>query len=869
MTEEILASGTYVGNIPVDADLESLYDPAVFAQLRYNFFSSDAGEEETSLFTIEETTGVLRTNGQIDREHICQQQVNCPISLSVAVTPTENLRIIEVTINIIDFNDHLPMFANTVISLEVSEEEAVGFKLPLPQAEDGDSPIFGIDHYQLVTDSSKFELETKTLPNGLLSLNLVLQEPLDHEDVNMYHLRLVAYDGGDPASTGFVDIDIAVLDSNDNIPAFENSTYMVTVPEDISLNTTIITVVATDEDQGQYGKVIYGFAAGSEAEQQVFGINADTGALYVKTQLDYESQKTYTVLLSASNMDPGSEAVYATVFVSVLDINDNGPRITMNVLPPAVSAQVSEDDPTGTFVAHLSVSDPDSDVNGQFECSLQSDSFTLLELETAGQYKVVTAREFDHEDEPTYLFEVHCNDLGEEPQSSVKAVLVTILDINDNDPVFSQEQYVVTMAENNHVNAYICQVNATDADSGANGALTYWLDGDMANLFEIDEFTGVIHTLIIFDYETMREFMFNVIAQDGGDPSKFATATVIVSIQDQNDEPPRFDQSEYTFNVLENKPVGMEIGIVSATDDDTDSTHDYFEYSLVGTPSLLLFAVDTNTGHVRTRASLDRELRGVYELIVTATNVRSEVKLSSTAVIRIIVDDDNDNPPLFDFPSQRNYTLQISSDTPEGVEIGYLRAHDLDEGQNAAFSFAIISANHPNVFNVNPSNGRLQTVKDMRDIDDDIFDLNVRVTDQGFPPLATDAILTVIVNNSIGYYGAVKPQGSLIAGNNLIIVVSLGVISVIVITALVVAIFIVFYKNQQAAKQRQYDYRVSGIQGWTETNPGAKAGPADHSIDGALLLKDGGFNTSHDSSTPNSDGHVVSVSVVFCYSLVH
>ena len=191
------------------------------------------------------------------------------------------------------------------------------------------------------------------------------------------------------------------------------------------------------------------------------------------------------------------------------------------------------------------------------------------------------------------------------------------------------------MQENNHIETFIVQVNATDLDDGENADLVYSIEGAEAmDSFDINEKTGEIRARSIFDREQLQEIGFKVIVSDQGDPPRSSSTSVLVHINDVNDERPQFSQVSYSFAVLENEPPGTQIGIVHAADRDLPP-YNQFQFSIVPAhPSANSFSIDADTGTIITTVSLDRETRPYYTLIVAARD-KEILPMSSTTTVTV------------------------------------------------------------------------------------------------------------------------------------------------------------------------------------------------------------------------------------------
>jgi len=240
----------------------------------------------------------------------------------------------------------------------------------------------------------------------------------------------------------------------------------------------------------------------------------------------------------------------------------------------------------------------------------------------------------------THHVVVTCRDFGDSPLRSSVDVRVVVGDLNDNAPVFPVESYAVEVTENGEVGEEVVHVVATDADAGRNGAVSYRLDGDatVRAALIINSVTGVIRTRAPLDHETTSALEFNVIAEDGGRPSRSSAVGVSVSVIDVDDELPRFLEPFYAFQIPENQPAGTVVGRVQAVDLDAPP-FDRFAYAI--SDEKVPFLVDANSGRLTTRESLDRELVQSHQFFVVAVSENSETL--SSAAVTVGIGDLNDN----------------------------------------------------------------------------------------------------------------------------------------------------------------------------------------------------------------------------------
>ncbi|NXJ17894.1 PCDG7 protein, partial [Dicrurus megarhynchus] len=522
---EEMPKGSFVGDVAKDL---GLHLPAL----------GDRGvrivtEGRTQYFSVHGKTGHLVTAERIDREQLCRQVEKCVLRCELIVEG--QMQVYRIEVEITDINDNAPSFRETEVEERMSEMTAPGSRFPLAEAHDPDSGQNSLQSYELSGDEH-FSLAVQAGPGGDQRPELVLAKALDREEAAFHELVLRASDGGDPARTGTARIRVIVVDVNDNAPVFSQAEYTVRVPEDVPVGSVLVTVTATDADEGLYGHVKYSLKKVSDMASDIFHLDSATGAITLLRSLDFEEGDSYELEVQAR--DGGGLLDSAKVVITVTDINDNAPEISVR----SALSEISEDALSGTVVALLHVQDRDSGANGEVRCSLDVDVPFRLEKSFEDYYRVVTARELDREQVPEYNVTVRAADGGSPPLQSSAVLALRVLDVNDNAPVFAQERYSARLAENNAAGALVLTVRATDADWGQNARVRYRLSegrvrgAPLSSYFVVAAESGMITLQEALDFEDTRGYVLLVEAKDGG--GLVAHCKVEVEVLDVNDNAP-------------------------------------------------------------------------------------------------------------------------------------------------------------------------------------------------------------------------------------------------------------------------------------------------------------------------------------------
>ncbi|XP_065265873.1 protocadherin alpha-C2-like isoform X1 [Emys orbicularis] len=632
--QEELERGAFVGNVATDLGVDPQRLSARGARL-----TSGSGRQYLEL---DLGRGALLVKERMDREALCELSTSCFLSLELVIE--QPIEVHNVEVEVLDINDNAPRFPRQDYRLEVSESAVPGARFHIESAQDPDVGTNSVQSYRL-SPNQHFALDLKGFQRGSKLLELVLQQPLDREQSALQQLVLTAVDGGSPARSGTAQISIRVMDTNDNSPVFDRSTYTVKLLENAAPGTLVVKLNASDPDEGSNGEVLYSFSGYTPQKvRQLFSIDPVSGEVRVNGTLDYEEASSYEVYVQATDRGPVSMAGHCKVLVNIVDANDNAPEVVLTSL----YSPVPENARPETVVALMSVTDQDSGPNKQVSLSIPPNiPFKLNSFKNS--YTLVTQGDLDRERASSYNITVTATDAGTPPLSSHKVIQVDISDVNDNPPRFEEPVYSVYIPENNALGVSLCTVKAIDPDDNENAYVSYsLLKGEIQGLpvtsyVSIKSDNGNIYAANSFDYEKLREFQVVVQAQDAGTPALSSTVTVHVYVVDQNDHAPRilYPTSTNASAALEMIPRSAQAGYlvtkVIAIDADSGQNAWLF-YHLAQASDPDLFRVELHSGEIRTTRKLGDDSVTTFNLSVVVRD-NGEPSLSSAVAITIAVVD--------------------------------------------------------------------------------------------------------------------------------------------------------------------------------------------------------------------------------------
>nr|XP_030687106.1 protocadherin-16 isoform X2 [Globicephala melas] len=668
-------------------------------------YSLAASQPARGLFRVDSATGTITTTAILDREIWAETRLVLMATDrgSPALVGSATL-----TVMVIDTNDNRPTIPQPW-ELRVSEDALLGSEIAQVTGNDVDSgPVL----WYVLSPSGPQDPFSVGRYGGRLSLT----GPLDFEQRDRYHLQLLAHDG---PHEGRANLTVLVEDVNDNAPAFSQTLYQVILLEHTPPGSAILSVSATDRDSGANGHVSYHLASPAEG----FSVDPNNGTLFTTvgtTALGHEGPGVVDVVLEARDHGTPARAARTTVHVQLQDQNDHTPSFTLSHYRVAVT----EDLPPGSTLLTLEATDADgSRTHAAVDYSIVSGNrgrvFQLEpRLAETGEGDglgpralgcLVLLEPLDFESLAQYNLTVAAADRGQPPRSSAVPVTVSVLDVNDNPPVFTRASYRVAVPEDTPVGAELLHVEASDADPGPHGLVRFTLSsGDPFGLFQLDESSGDLRLAHPLDCETQARHQLVVRAADPAG-AHFALAPVTIEVQDVNDHRPAFPLGLLSTSLAENQPPGTLVTTLHATDGDAGA-FGRLRYDLLdagpGPEGREAFALNSSTGELRARVAFDYEHTGSFQLLVGATDAGN---LSASVTVSVLVTGEDEYDPVFLAPA---FHFQVPEGARRGHSLGHVQATDEDGGADGLVLYSLATSSP--YFGINQTTGALYLRVDSR-----------------------------------------------------------------------------------------------------------------------------------------------------------
>ena len=623
-----------------------------------------------------------------------------------------------------------PIIEQPLVSAQVFENVSIGSEVAIIMAvSQSDRDVT----YSLVSGqgSSDFSI-------GVLDGIIRTTRALDYEAAQFISLQVLATD---PA-TGFASsatAEITLLDVNDNAPVFDQFQADIALPANTPPGAIVTTVSAQDTDEGINAQVVY------TVQGNAFAIGSISGRITLEQALDFDTQNMYTVLVMATDMGDPPLSTLATLNITVLPPDPT----LLQFSSSAYNTSLTENSPVGSEILRLTASPVNQSEQAeaiQIGYAIQSPLGVPFELNTTSGVLSVSGG-IDRELVSLYELMVTATALNTDRAISAFAfVTVSVLDMNDNAPVFEEEEYRIMTQEETPPGTVSLNVTASDADEGDNRVLRYSFL-EQSNLFSIDEATGVLSNTRLLDYEADPVILLTVVATDMGTPPISSLVNISVILTDVNDNPPSLILMPDTVVVNESVDIGSVLSVAVYTDPDSDLVNGPITLSLLSSESntpTSQFSIDPSTGEITSLIPFDYEIAQQYDLIVVASDSGSP-PLSSSQNLTVLISDVNDNPPVF---AQDRYNITLREDTQVPSTLLTLVVTDADSGSNADVEFSVVSIDPlTDIFALNGENGSLGLVGSLDFEQTQAYDIVIMVenTEPGTTPVV--ALVHIDVTN--------------------------------------------------------------------------------------------------------------------------
>ncbi|GBP26752.1 Cadherin-99C [Eumeta japonica] len=717
-------SGVLAGILSVEPEkIQAVDMDTINAKIKY---SIESGEPESwsQYFTVDSNTGAVRQLKPVDTSVAKKFQL---VIKAEEVTEARRFTTAKLTITVRPVDTSPPVIEATSDEGQVEENSPLGTKVL-----DGlGQPIrFTVSDPDLgpgdPIPTYTFELTTNFFDIDRDNYLIVNDDKLDRDPPNpgKFRFQIVARESNGGAASAPLSLAVQLLDRNDNAPIVPKS-QSVTVPASLE-PTSVYKVEAKDIDEGENARVSYSIYHVSNNGGSKFTIDPETGVISSTGRLSAGEQ--YSVTVRATDAGGLSSQGIVEILVSP------GP----NTRPPQFSsrdyhAHVSEGAAINSTVTSVTAKDPE---NEPVTYTIVSGN-DLRQFAIGANTGIITViRRLDREILTRYQLMIKAED--SDKLASTATVNIKVTDINDNNPVFDEENYLFHVKEGLS-GELVGYVHATDADEGINAQISYSLPAHLP--FTIDNATGMISTNSELDYETTKEYEFVVTATDGAPDKRLGTASVTVQVQDVSDEPPVFPQRLYAAHVPEN---AANYPVVKIQAEDPDTVPEITYVILRGDTDL--FSIDRKTGAVRTLKPLDREMSARHELII-GTEENEGAKPGDTTTLEVLVEDKNDNAPIFTSVI-RPITVEDSSAIGSLVQIVMATDADATAPNNRVRYKLVGRGKASKYFHVEPDTGAVRVRDDLRKEADSEYTVDVQAYDQGEPQMSSVSSLTVYVSHS-------------------------------------------------------------------------------------------------------------------------
>uniref|UniRef100_T1IAK5 Cadherin domain-containing protein n=1 Tax=Rhodnius prolixus TaxID=13249 RepID=T1IAK5_RHOPR len=711
-------------------------------------------------FEVDRISGIVSLVKPLDRESLEILEVIISITDESVGGAEPNTVSLRREIPVLDVNDNSPEFLGRPYSLVLVEntktDTIVYSNITIVDADAAHNAEISLNC--ISGGCETFAVSVDKIGEGNYRGNLILKKPLDYELMSSYSLTIEASDlSPKKPLSATANIAISIRDVQDQPPVFLNAPYSATLQENSS--PVMLQIKAKDGDLGEARPVVLSLEEDTLNYFKLVKNTLVTSHVPIDREnpLILQNGGIYTFKVLINNELPGDFS-YERITIVITDVDDQIPQFNM----PVFNINVSEDTSIGTPLPGLNMVVTDNDLgdNSHYALDLKSndrralDWFLVEPAEAYGRTPVVVRLKdntgFDYDAGLRHIkFTVVA--YGEKLEVSSSDVIVSIIDANDNSPIFEQASYSFIIPENLPPGSSIANITATDIDSGQLGEITYSLRGFGINKFGTNPQNGNLYLTNRVDYEKQKSYSLSLEAKDGG--GRVTTVSLLVSLTDVNDNPPVWEMTQYQRTVREGATNFQPQFFIRALDADRDG-ETKMRYKILTSNSDVL-SVDEHTGEVKitTPVSSSHTSRGQYELVVRAFDDGTPPLHADVPVFVRVGIPGNQRPVFRDVP----YNTTIPETAKSGDMVLKVRATDPD-GPDTSVHYRI--ANGADNFHIDENTG-LITVSSAAILDPDVtltnrYAVTVLAVDNGLPvretAQTTVTVNIVDVNNKAPYF---------------------------------------------------------------------------------------------------------------------
>ncbi|KAM7140587.1 protocadherin alpha-1 isoform 7-T7 [Molossus nigricans] len=507
------------------------------------------------------------------------------------------------------------------------------------------------------------------------------------------------------------------------------------------------------------------FRVASKGRGDLLEVNLRNGILFVNSRIDREELcgRSLECSIHLEVIVERPPQVFH-VEVEVKDINDN---------PPVFREReqrlfIPESRLLDSRFPIEGAADADIGTNSLLTYTLSPSDYFSLDIQASDELSKSLALELrkslDREETPELNLLLTATDGGKPELEGTVQLLITVLDVNDNAPLFAQAVYRAQLLETTANGTLVTTLNASDADEGANGEIVFFFGSDVPlNIrknFKIDSSSGEIRLIGRLDYEETKFYEIQVKAVDKGSPPMANHCKVLVKVLDVNDNAPELAIKSLFLPVREDAPLSTVIAFISVSDRDS-GVNGQVTCTLAPHVPFKLVSTFKNYYSLVLDSALDRESVSGYAVVVTARDEGSP-SLSATASVSVEVADVNDNSPVF---AQSEYTVFLKENNPPGCHIFTVSARDLDAQENALVSYSLVERRVgeralSSYVSVHAESGKVYALQPLDHEELELLQFQVSARDAGVPPLGSNVTLQVFVLDENDNAPTLLPPGA-------------------------------------------------------------------------------------------------------------